>query len=309
MSIFSMKKINAQTPIGLVLVGMLLVLGGCAATPKTAPQPAAPVPGAHEQAEAAYRAQDYQTVRRILEPLAEQGDATAQYIVGYMYYYGQGVASNPALARVWIERAAEQGHNKARVALAQLDQAREGQSAPQAAPQPSSQQPVQQALQQPQPLAPLPATQAATATQEMEDPEARPAIPATAGEAQTAKSARSEPAPWEKPAPAMPATPEARDDGVRGNAWVMAQPPGRYTIQLLAARDEQAVLGFIERYKLGSEAAYYTFTRSGVRWYAVVYGSYESNAAARAALDGLDPALRTQSPWVRNFGGIQHVAR
>ena len=39
---------------------------------------------------------------------AEGGDAGCQYMVGTMYYYGQGVAVDYMQARPWIEKAAAQ---------------------------------------------------------------------------------------------------------------------------------------------------------------------------------------------------------
>jgi len=40
----------------------------------------------------AYESEDYATALREFEPLAEQGDAFAQYNLGVMYKYGHGVA-------------------------------------------------------------------------------------------------------------------------------------------------------------------------------------------------------------------------
>ena len=41
--------------------------------------------------------------------LAEQGDADAQYRLGYMYFFGDGVPENKAKAAKWYRLAAEQG--------------------------------------------------------------------------------------------------------------------------------------------------------------------------------------------------------
>ena len=40
---------------------------------------------------------------------AEQGDATAQLKLGLLYYHGQGVPLDDAMARQWFEKAAMQG--------------------------------------------------------------------------------------------------------------------------------------------------------------------------------------------------------
>lgn len=50
---------------------------------------------------------------------AAQGNADGQYGLGTMYASGQGVKRDPAEARAWITKAAEQGHALAINALAQ----------------------------------------------------------------------------------------------------------------------------------------------------------------------------------------------
>ena len=42
----------------------------------------------------AYESGDYATALREWEPLAEQGDADAQFFLGEMYWRGQGVPQN-----------------------------------------------------------------------------------------------------------------------------------------------------------------------------------------------------------------------
>jgi len=50
---------------------------------------------------------------------AEQGDADGQYGLGLLYAIGEGVARDPAAARDWLERAGNQNHGLAVVALSQ----------------------------------------------------------------------------------------------------------------------------------------------------------------------------------------------
>jgi hypothetical protein len=64
--------------------------------------------GPFEDARAAYEKGDYATVPRLMRPLAEQGDAKAQYIFGLMYLNGQGVPRDYATALSWLRMAAEQ---------------------------------------------------------------------------------------------------------------------------------------------------------------------------------------------------------
>ena len=57
----------------------------------------------------AYVAGDYETAYEIWLSFAEQGDARAQYNLGDMYYFGQGVAQDYEEAVRWYRTAAEQG--------------------------------------------------------------------------------------------------------------------------------------------------------------------------------------------------------
>jgi hypothetical protein len=59
---------------------------------------------------AAYEVRDYATALREWRPLAEQGDAGAQYNLGYMYGEGQGVSQDYKEAIKWYRKAAEQGN-------------------------------------------------------------------------------------------------------------------------------------------------------------------------------------------------------
>ena len=46
---------------------------------------------------------------RAIQEAAAQGDAKAQFNLGYMYANGQGVRQDYAMARQWYEKAAAQG--------------------------------------------------------------------------------------------------------------------------------------------------------------------------------------------------------
>lgn len=67
-----------------------------------------------------FRVQDYRHAFIRLKPEAEKGQADAQYAVGYMYYYGQGVIENRKKACMWISRAAKAGQPEAVIALKKI---------------------------------------------------------------------------------------------------------------------------------------------------------------------------------------------
>lgn len=59
----------------------------------------------------------YKRAMHDLLPLACDGNAEAQYAVGYMYYYGLGVTQDTDVGSFWIHRSASQGYKPAQDAL------------------------------------------------------------------------------------------------------------------------------------------------------------------------------------------------
>lgn len=73
--------------------------------------------GEVDEAWQAYRAGAYERALRMLRPLAEAGDAEAQYDLGTLYCDGLAVKRNYRQAAEWFSRAAEQGHLGAQFTL------------------------------------------------------------------------------------------------------------------------------------------------------------------------------------------------
>lgn len=67
----------------------------------------------HEQAVSAFVQQDFDRVHALLRPLAEAGDAAAQYNLAVLYEDGLGVAADARQALDWYRKAAAQGHAEA----------------------------------------------------------------------------------------------------------------------------------------------------------------------------------------------------
>ncbi len=65
----------------------------------------------------AYNRGDYATALQEFRPLAEQGDAKAQFNLGFMYDNGKGVPENDAKAAKWHRKAAEQDDVMAQYSL------------------------------------------------------------------------------------------------------------------------------------------------------------------------------------------------
>tara|TARA_E500000178_G_scaffold352135_1_gene414867 strand:- start:408 stop:1046 length:639 start_codon:yes stop_codon:yes gene_type:complete len=65
----------------------------------------------------AYQAGDYLKALSIWEPEAIQGNATAQFNIGYMHEFGEGVTQSHEIAAKWYELAADQGDARAQHSL------------------------------------------------------------------------------------------------------------------------------------------------------------------------------------------------
>jgi len=78
--------------------------------------------GPWEDGMVAYNRGDYVPAIRLFRPLAEQGNAKAQSLIGVMYRRGQGVARNSIHAFIWLSRAAARGDARAKTELHEVSQ-------------------------------------------------------------------------------------------------------------------------------------------------------------------------------------------
>jgi uncharacterized protein len=69
--------------------------------------------GPLEDAAAAVKRRDYATAVRLIRPLAEQGDASAQYTLGVFYDNGLGVPQDHIRSYMWFDLSAAQGRDGA----------------------------------------------------------------------------------------------------------------------------------------------------------------------------------------------------
>lgn len=76
--------------------------------------------GPFEEAQAAYEQQDFATVLKLMKPLAEANEASAQTTLASLYEFGLGVPQDFKAAAQWYRRAAEQGQPDAQLRLGTL---------------------------------------------------------------------------------------------------------------------------------------------------------------------------------------------
>jgi TPR repeat protein len=94
---------------GLIVAAQMLGIAGAVAGP-------------WEDGMASYNRGDYVPAIRMFRPLAEQGNAKAQSVLGVMYRRGEGVARSSVRAFIWLSRAAARGDARAKVELRDVSQ-------------------------------------------------------------------------------------------------------------------------------------------------------------------------------------------
>lgn len=79
-----------------------------------------PLEGGTQQAWQAYRNGDYQAAVPVFARLAKLGHPVAEWLMGNVYFAGQGVPQDYRQALVWFEKAADQGYMPAYAPTAKL---------------------------------------------------------------------------------------------------------------------------------------------------------------------------------------------
>ena len=112
-----MRKRNIV--VGVLLAAPWIGIGGAVAGP-------------WEDGMAAYNRGDYMPAIRLFRPLAAQGNAKAQSVLGVMFRRGEGVPKNSVRAHMWFSFAAARGDAKAKAELREVSQTMTGQEISQA---------------------------------------------------------------------------------------------------------------------------------------------------------------------------------
>lgn len=102
------------------LLLLFFTFSGCAMSPATQSELA--------QGKRLFNGGYYKRAMTQLLPLAADGNAEAQYAVGYMYYYGYGSTQDVDSGYFWIKRSADQKFQPAVDALKLIDAPKENQT-------------------------------------------------------------------------------------------------------------------------------------------------------------------------------------
>jgi tetratricopeptide (TPR) repeat protein len=285
----------------LLALPLLALLAGCLPLrPDTHPA------GTYEDGLRAYQAGHYDEALGTWLEVAERGDAVAQFSLGTLYDQGRGVEKDDAEATRWFRRAAEQGHPAAQHNLGNAYKHGRGVSPSdteavlwwrRAADQgmAGAQFNLGTAYLQGQGVASDEAEALAWYRRAAEGghPVARRLVAGT-----DRAGAREQ---------AHPAATAAQGTAA-GAAWVMAQPPGHFTIQVLSGTSEETVREQADRQPLIGPVVVYPYRHQGTRRFALLNGAFPDRASASRALDGLPRGLRAASPWIRSFGELRALS-
>ncbi len=250
-----------------------------------------------EQGREAYQQGDVATAIELWRPLAEQGDAEAQFALGTLYYSGVGVPVNHTESSYWFHLAAEQDYAPAQYNLGNAYKRGEG-----------VRRNDKMAVRWWQRAAQLgfAAAQFNLASAYRDGA----GIDKDPGQAMVlyrlaAKNGY-------QPALDLLAGVEATDTeagkqtGCR--AWLEKHASMSYTLQLLSTSQKGGAERLALEHKL-REHTVCSYQVKGQTVYALLLGAYPDTAAAQQAVDALPPALRTNKPWIRKLSAVRKLVR
>jgi TPR repeat protein len=104
------RKPIGQRALNIAVATLVCVLGSATAL----------LAGPLDDAKAAHERQDYAAELQILRPLANKGDAVAQYLIGVLFENGFGVPRDYVQAVAWFRKAAAGGDTNSKTTLGLL---------------------------------------------------------------------------------------------------------------------------------------------------------------------------------------------
>ncbi|MEQ8994251.1 MAG: AAA family ATPase [Pseudomonadales bacterium] len=118
------------------------------------------------------------------------------------------------------------------------------------------------------------------------------------------------PSPLPSPSRAAPSAPTAPADGrARDAAWILAQAPDSFTLQLVSLSSAERVQAYLADQADRGDFASYRLQRDGRILHVVIYGQYATRAEAEAAARTLPASVGAVQPWIRPFADVQAAVR
>jgi hypothetical protein len=243
---------------------------------------------------AAYSTGDITAAYELWRPLAEHGDAEAQFALGSLYYDGIGVPLDRTESSYWFHLAAEQGHASAQYNLGNAYKRGEG-------------------VRQNDAMAVYWWKKAAA--QGLEDAQYNLATAYQEGagvgkDEQTEVRFTRQAGGKESPPPVDITGKPGRAAGPAGEgdceSWLGSQPPDAYTIQLISTTRPADAYDLALQYDLTGYVVC-RYAHEGHTRHALLSGTYPDAGTASEAVAKLPPGLRAAKPWVRNINGLRQL--
>lgn len=265
----------------------------------------------------AFQANQQKTALEIWSPLADQGNADAQFSMGVLYYSGGKIKQNLELAVEWFHKAADQGHAGAQFNLGNEYKRGGGLDQNDSKAVYWWRKAAQKGLLQAQHNLGMAYYFGSGITQDRNkamfwfkmaaDSRYEPALNLVKQLQEEAKqttdtnpsSVASSSNSQEKTSSNITNT-----SSVSREKWILAQPENNYTIQLFGSGNEEQVTDYINKHQLTGKVAYFYVERDGEPWYSVIYGSFDNVEKARDRVN-IQSGIFNNSPWVRQFKSIQ----
>lgn len=92
-------------------------------------------------------------------------------------------------------------------------------------------------------------------------------------------------------------------------AWVNAQDANAFTLQVLAARDEEVVKRFLADREDRGDFAYFLFPQPDGQWYVLTTGRYPSHELAASVAESKDFGSLATRPFPRRIGVYQDALK
>jgi TPR repeat protein len=255
---------------------------------------------------------DYAQAAQWYERAAEQGLAEAQFNLGTLHGLGRGVPRNEVLAVRWLERAARKGLAEAQYNLGALYEHGRGVRLDGHRALEWYRQAADQGFEPAQVRHAALSKKLALPTASAKDRSS----PGSGKQVPPAQASVSDPRPKPAPAPTVPvkatvatsepaalASPEAAQ--TNASSWVASLGPARYTLQLASFGTRGDAMRFMKTLPENRGKGVYAAVKRGKLWFSVVYGSWESFDAAKAAVATLPARIGKMKPWVRKVALIQ----
>ncbi|MEQ8857095.1 MAG: AAA family ATPase [Pseudomonadales bacterium] len=158
--------------------------------------------------------------------------------------------------------------------------------------------------------APAAPEKAPAATQKAPAAEKAPAAPEKAPAAEAPAATQKAPAAKEEPAATeTTSAPGPAVAGVLTSDWIMRQPGSAYTLQLASFSTVERADAFLARQSEPQRFARYRLQRNGRTLHVVVFGRFDSRAAAELAATRLPASVGKVEPWIRTFAQVQDAVR